>query len=237
MTSNHISFFRLNCSAKAFDSLKKVVKESKFVDKEEFGILKFRDLDTYFYGVLLVKVPVFLPIIDFSTLAKSKKEEDYTYDVIPFGADYQHQLLEVYTSRGKWRKIDSFFSEIGASGIGIAEIEMTMEESISIIKKRQPEFSLTGISLSNFSFVQGVTGRMNAKISNNSVGKKLLSQYSEAVKTLEVMLKMEKEPLRMKISAPANFQFWIPEEMTSEAQSFIKRLFFKKVYTSISQLP
>jgi hypothetical protein len=237
MTSNRISYFRLNCSAKAFDALKKVVKESKFVDKEEFGIMKFRDMDTYFTGILLVKIPVFLPVLDFSTLSKSKKEEDYTYDVIQFGADYQYQLLEVFSSRSKWRRIDSFFSEVGASGIGISEIEMTLEDTISMIKKRQPDFSLTGISLSNFSFAQGITGRFNAKISNNSMGKKLLNQYTEAVKSLEVVLKIDKEPLRMKISAPVNFQYWIPEEMSNDAQNFIKRLFFKKIHTPISQLP
>jgi hypothetical protein len=236
MASNRVSFFRLNCSNKAFDSLKKAVKESKFVEKEEFGIMKFRDLDTYFSGILLVKTPVFLPVFDFSTLSITKKEENFSYDIIPFCADYQYQLLEVYTSRGKWKKVDAFFSEIGASGIGLIEIDTTMEEMISTIKKRQPEFSITGISLSNFSFVQGVIGKFNAKISNNSVGKKLLSQYPESVSSLEVVLKMEKEPLRLKITPPANMQYWVPDELVMETQLFLKRMFFKKIHTSITQL-
>jgi hypothetical protein len=236
MASNRVSFFRLNCSSKAFDSLKKNVKESKFIEKEEFGIMKFRDLDTYFSGILLIKTPVFLPVFDFSTLSITKKEENYSYEIIPFAADYQYQLLELYTSRSKWKKVDAFFSEIGASGIGVSEIEMTMDDLVNTIKKRQPEFSITGVSLNNFTFVQGIMGKFNARISSNSAGNKLISQFPESVISLEVMLKMEKEPLRLKITLPASMQFWAPNELISEAQMFLKRLFFKKIHTPISQL-
>jgi hypothetical protein len=236
MVSNRVSFFRLNCSEKAFESLKQSIKESKFNEKEDFGILKFRNLDTYFSGILLIKTPVYLPVVDFNTLAKSKKEESHTYDIIPFGADYQYQLLEVYASKGKWKKIDSFFSEVGVSGVGISEIENTMPELIATVKKKAPDFSITGLTMNNFSFAQGVVGKFNAKISNNSTGKKLLNEHTDAVSAAEVLLKMDKEPIRLKISAPANFQYWVPSELIAESQNFLKRMFFKKVHTSISQI-
>ena len=107
---------------------------------------------------------------------------------------------------------------------------------LSIIKKNQPDFHLTGLSLNNFSFTQGVVGKFNAKISNSSVGKKILTQYQDSVSAMEILIKLETDSLKMKISSPANVQYWINDDQINKTQSFLKKLFFKKIYTSITQL-
>jgi len=198
--------------------------------------MKYKNFDTYFSAVLLVKIPVFVTLADVKNMTKVKKEETFTFDFIPFGVDYNYQLLEVYTSRTKKRIIDDFFSEIGASGFGITDLEMTMDDIITTVKKRQPEFFVNSIGFKDFQLVQGISGRFNAKITNNSVGKKMISQYADSISSVDINMKMDAEQLRIKLTPPLNVQFWTDAGQENEAQMFIKRLFFKKVHTAISTI-
>jgi hypothetical protein len=234
--SNRVSFFKFNCSQKSFDTLRQLVQRSTFSEKEEFGVMKFKNFDTYFSAVLLVKIPVFVTLADVKNMTKVKKEETFTFDFIPFGVDYNYQLLEVYTSRTKKRIIDDFFSEIGASGFGITDLETTLDDLISTVKKRQPEYFVNSIGFKDFQLVQGISGRFNAKITNNNVGKKMISQYAESISSVDLNLKMDNDQLRIKLTPPLNVQYWTDEGSENEAQLFIKRLFFKKIHTAISTL-
>jgi len=234
--SNRVSFFRFNCSQKAFESLKQLVQKSSFSEKQDYGIMKFRNLDTYFSAVLLVKIPVFVTLADIKNMTKVKKEETFTYDFIPFGVDYNYQLLEVYSTRSKKRFVDDFFTEIGGSGFGITELEFTMVDLVSILKKKQPEFYVNSIGFKDFILVEGISGRFNAKIKNNSVGKKLLNQFTESIASVDVNINMEKDQLRFKVTPPLNIQFWVDGGLENDAQMYLKRLFFKKVHTAISSI-
>ena len=234
--SNRIAYFKFNCSQKSFLDLRSLVQKSGFNEREEFGIVKFKNLDTYFSGILVSKIPVYITLADVKSLTKVKKEETYTYEFVPFAVDYTYQLLEIYSTRTKKYKIDEFFSEIGASGYGISDIEMSLDEMLSIIKKKQPEYRVNSLGFKDFNLVQGVTGRFNAKITSNSVGKKMLSQYTESISTVDLNLSMEKEVLRLKLSSPTNIQFWVDGGLENEAMLYIKRLFFRKIHTTISTI-
>lgn len=234
--SNRVSFFKFNCSQKAFDGLKQLVQKSTFSEKQEFGITKFKNLDTYFSAILLIKIPVFVTLADITNMTKVKKEETYTYDFIPFGVDYNYQLLEIYTTKSKKRFVDDFFTEIGASGFGITELEYTMVDLISIIKKKHPEYYVNSIGFKDFLLVEGLSGRFNAKIKNNTVAKKLINQFADSIASLDFNINMDKEQLRLKINPPLSAQFWVEGGLENEAQMYLKRLFFKKVHTAISSI-
>ena len=232
--SNRIAYFRFNCSQKSFLTLRSLVQKSVFNEKEEFGVVKFKNLDTFFSGILVFKIPVYIPLVDVKNLTKTKKEETYTYEFLPFAIDYGYQLLEIYSTRSKKHKIDDFFSEIGASGYGITDLEMNLDEMLSIIKKRQPEYRINTLGFRDCNLIPGVAGRFNARITSNSVGKKMLSQHPDFISAVDLNLSMEKEQLRLKLSSPTNIQFWVDGGLENEAMLYIKRLFFKKVYTTIS---
>jgi hypothetical protein len=232
--SNRIAYFRFSCSQKSFVHLRSLVQKHGFTEKEDFGVVKFKNIDTYFSGVLVFKVPAYLVLADVENLTKIKKEQTYTYEFLPFGIDYTYQLLEIYSTRTKKYQIDDFFSEIGASGYGITDIEMSLDEMLYLIKKKQPEYIINTLGFKDFNLVQGITGRFNARITSNSVGKKMLSNYADSISTVDLNLNMEKEPLRLKLSSPTNIQFWVDGGLENEAILHIKRLFFKKIHTTMS---
>ena len=232
--STRVAYFKFNCSQKSFLTLRSLVQKSVFNEEEEIGVVKFKNFDTYFTGILVCKIPVYVTLADVKNLTKVKREETYTYEFVPFGIDYTYQLLEVYSTRTKKDKIDEFFDQIGASGYGIGDLEMELSDMLSIIKKKQPEYRINALGFKDFNLVPGVAGRFNAKIVSNSVGKKMLSQYVDSISAVDLNLNMEKEILRLKLFSPTNIQFWVDSGLENEAMLYIKRLFFKKVYTTIS---
>lgn len=198
----------------------------KFTDSSESGFEEVLFDGDYLSAVLLKRTPTFIPQYDMPT-GRLINQEFFIYSRIIWGIDTKFAILEILGPSRNARKVLSAINAHLHSSVRISPIDLSPSRVIPILIKKSYLQEIQKLTVNEFQYRDGITGRFEMKISKPEAALAILEQYPNEVSKAKFILNLpDIGSVKTSFSSDGHIEMFCDENDLFKVLNIIKSTLF-----------
>lgn len=173
------------------EDISQILATKAYSEAEGFG---FKDIELHeniLFATLLKRIPVSVSDYD-SNLFKFISKTIYVYHEIPFCLDCQYELIYSFGSADNINRLKSALRNVLMSSYEYDEIHIKPHIIAEKLSNGNDYFEIREMVIKGFVYREGTIGKLLTLVTDQNVGRKLVSEYMENIYKITFLVDNEK---------------------------------------------
>lgn len=155
------------------------------------------------------------------------KKQVYIFSDIQFSIDFEYSVLYVIGGTSQMNNVKSIFRKAFDFDYDLNQIELSPFGFYDLLKEKNVDFNIEQIIINRFNYNNGIVGRLNGHITDQTVGADLISEYKNDVIKISFGISIDDDDqLVMQVLPNASLKLLAEESNLDYYLTYIKSLIF-----------
>jgi hypothetical protein len=170
------------------EAMSQILSHIPYNDEKGLGFTKVDNIDDVLELILLKRVPTSIRTYNYIT-ETFEQNDIFIFEEINFYIDLKNNLLYTFGSASKLNKAKNDLREFVENQIIYENIGLTISKILNQIEVEKWQYDIKDITIKNFVFEEGASGKFVANVNDQITGRKLIDKYIDSISkiTLDVM--------------------------------------------------
>lgn len=198
--------------------------EFPYTENAGYGIMNCNVEENIIIATMLKRSATFISEYNVSSKQLEKKQI-FIFEEIQFYLDFNLSLLYTIGQQNNLTQVKLLFRKILNRPFVFKSIEITPYKAFELFTKQKVSFAVEEICVENFNYLNGIVGRFNAKVFDNSIGKKTIKEYKDSCsKILFRLSNTENETFKCQVYSSGSFCLISEEDDVIFNFDYIKKI-------------
>ena len=214
-------------SPKQLEEIYIYFEKNQFNNNTSWGFKDTYKEQSYIKSILVKKTTSLIPVFDFASSSIIKKEIDFFTECF-FAIDLENELLEFYGNQKDFPKLKRALKPIITPYNRFETVDTSpFSLVLKLNNQQQTNFDIKKLTINNYSAEEGVIGKYELLVSQNTSGLNLIQKYKHDVTKCTLILYLDSEII-ISFSRFGRLSIECLDSVFNQTLSYIKELTLKQ---------